>query len=390
MPNRAGAPRAPATTLGIVIGTLGSPWRATVTPWGALAPADGSPPLEWWVAADDRWHAPASEPSCRQHRLLGAPVVETVVGVPGGDIVHRAYAVADRGAAPIVELENRSPLPVAVAFSRSDALTGRPLAPLPPDAPAGAAVAVPLAHRATVRVGLARAPSPSTPAAEQVARGWVTQTDAGARLVVPDEALTQAVVAARADALLCLDVLDDPVERVLTWREQVRLGDPAERWVQEVADAAVAIAKGARRHPTWDAEAALDAGAEVLGRAGEATAAADVRAMAARAGAGGSLPANAPDGVRLLAWLERRLVRLAGDGIDLVPGFPAAWAGQGVEVYGAVVGGVTVGFAVRWHGERPALLWHLSAATRLTCRGLDPSWSASAARGEALLAPYPP
>jgi len=52
-------------TAGIVIGTLGSLWRATVTPWGALVPGDGSPPLDWWVAADDRWHVPAAEPSCR-------------------------------------------------------------------------------------------------------------------------------------------------------------------------------------------------------------------------------------------------------------------------------------------------------------------------------------
>src|SRR4051794_23523229 len=171
MPMRAGAPRRPGVTAGIVIGTLGSPWRATVTPWGALVPGDGSAPLDWWVAADDRWHVPAAEPSCRQQRILGAPVVETVIGVPSGDVAHRVYAaVAGGGTAPVVERENRSALPVGVASSRADALPGRPLAPLPPDAPAGAVVAVPLGHRATVRIGLARAPSPSTPSAEQVAR----------------------------------------------------------------------------------------------------------------------------------------------------------------------------------------------------------------------------
>jgi hypothetical protein len=59
-----------------------------------------------------------------------------------------------------------------------------------------------------------------------------------------------------------------------------------------------------------------------------------------------------------------------------------------VEVYGAVAAGVTVGFAVRWHGQRPALLWDLSTPARLTCSGLDPVWSTATARGEALLAPY--
>jgi hypothetical protein len=354
-----------------------------------LAPADGSSPLDWWVAADDRWHAPATEPSCRQHRLLGAPVVETVVGVPGGDVVHRAYAVADGGAVPIVELENRSPLPVAVAFSRSDALTGRPLAPLPPDAPAGAAIAVPLGHRATVRVGVARAPSATTPSAEQVARGWVAQTETGTRLLVPDEALGRAVVAARAEALLT-GVPDDPIERLLTWRERVRLGDAPEPWVADVASAAVAVAKRAHHHPDWDAVAALDAAAEVLRRAGETTAAADVVTMAGRLGPGEPLPLDAPDGVRFLAWLERRLVRASNAGVDLLPGFPADWAGQGVEVYGADAAGITAGFALRWHGERPALLWDLSEPTRLTCSGLDPAWSAAAEQGEALLAPFRP
>jgi hypothetical protein len=377
-------PRSPA---GIVIGTLGSPWRATVTPSGAMVPDDGSAPLDWWVAADDRWHTPATEPSRRQHRLLGAPVVETVVGVPGGDVVHRAYAVADGGGLPVVELENRSTLPVAVAFSRADALTGRPLAPLPPDAPSGAAVAVPLAHRAGVRVGLARAPSPSTPSAEQVARGWVAQAEAGARIVVPDDALVRGVVAARADALLGV-VGDDPIDRILTWREQVRLGAAAEPLALAVADAAVAVAKAARRCPSWDAMAALGAAREVLDRGGETTAASDVEAMAARIGGGDAQPDDAPAGVRFLAWLERRLVRAVDAGIDLVPGFPPAWAGQGVEVYGVVAAGVTVGFAVRWHGERPALLWDLSVPARLTCSGLDPAWSATTARGEALLGPY--
>jgi hypothetical protein len=77
-------------------------------------------------------------------------------------------------------------------------------------------------------------------------------------------------------------------------------------------------------------------------------------------------------------------------GADLLPGFPAAWAGHGVEVYRAPVGADTVGFAVRWHGERPALLWDASAALRLTCLRLDPAWSTQAPRGEALLAPYRP
>ena len=67
---------------GVVIGTRGSPWRATVTPAGAVVPETGEPALDWYVAADDRWHVPGDEPSRRQHRMRGAPVVETAIGVP--------------------------------------------------------------------------------------------------------------------------------------------------------------------------------------------------------------------------------------------------------------------------------------------------------------------
>jgi hypothetical protein len=50
---------------------------------------------------------------------------------------------------------------------------------------------------------------------------------------------------------------------------------------------------------------------------------------------------------------------------------------------------------VRWHGERPAVLWELDAhpgvdAVAVRASGLDSSWVGSGARGEALLAPVSP
>jgi hypothetical protein len=48
-----------------------------------------------------------------------------------------------------------------------------------------------------------------------------------------------------------------------------------------------------------------------------------------------------------------------------------------------------VSYALRWHGERPALLWECERpGVRLTAPGLDPSWSTTDQTGEALLAPY--
>ncbi|MGE3620458.1 MAG: hypothetical protein AB7L84_08350, partial [Acidimicrobiia bacterium] len=76
--------------------------------------------------------------------------------------------------------------------------------------------------------------------------------------------------------------------------------------------------------------------------------------------------------------------------LDVAPEVPAAWEGQGWEVHGLPTAAGRLGYAVRWHGARPALLWDLEPhpgtdPPRLVASGLDPGWSATAARGEALL-----
>ena len=71
----------------------------------------------------------------------------------------------------------------------------------------------------------------------------------------------------------------------------------------------------------------------------------------------------------------------------VLPLLPDGWRGQPLEVDDAVLsGGVRLSFAVRWHGERPALLWEATAPLRLTAPGLDHSFAVTEARGEALLA----
>lgn len=85
--------------------------------------------------------------------------------------------------------------------------------------------------------------------------------------------------------------------------------------------------------------------------------------------------------------------------ITLFAGFPAAWRGQPVEVHDAPTRFGLLSCAVRWHGERPALLWDLhpwpdagpGPAVTLAAPSLDPGWSAVEPQGEALLAaPAPP
>ena len=69
---------------------------------------------------------------------------------------------------------------------------------------------------------------------------------------------------------------------------------------------------------------------------------------------------------------------------------PRAWLGQGIEVHEAPTTAGRFGFAVRWHGERPALLWELvpvpgRAAPTIRCPGLAPGWSSDEPVGETLL-----
>lgn len=74
--------------------------------------------------------------------------------------------------------------------------------------------------------------------------------------------------------------------------------------------------------------------------------------------------------------------------LDLLPGFPPAWRGGGLDVNrGPTLSGL-VSFALRWHGARPALLWEVAspAPVTLTCRALDPDWSTVEPSGEVLLA----
>ncbi len=112
----------PSTVSWTTIGNVGSPHRATVDRRGLLTPWPGGWSLDWWVGAEDRWHLPAVEAAVRQRLVADAPVVETAMRVPGGDILHRAYAVttapSDGGVEMVVvQIENATPVPVALALA---------------------------------------------------------------------------------------------------------------------------------------------------------------------------------------------------------------------------------------------------------------------------------
>jgi hypothetical protein len=183
-----------------MVGNVGSPWEAIVDARGLVTPWFDGWSLDWWVGADDRWHFPSREVSVRQRLIDAAPVVETTMRVPGGDAVQRVYAVQDAEELAVVEFENASNLPFALALAvrpynpeglavverielvdRTVTVDGRPAVLLPtepfhggdsmrivtegkagtslPDLRceaglAQAAFLFPLAHRATLRVAL--------------------------------------------------------------------------------------------------------------------------------------------------------------------------------------------------------------------------------------------
>lgn len=109
---------------------------------------------------------------------------------------------------------------------------------------------------------------------------------------------------------------------------------------------------------------------------------------------------HGPAVAALLTCVRDLLVREvdAADGgpaLALSSVVPDRWYGQGWEVHDAPTALGRVSYAVRWHGDRVALLWEVEphaggGPVTLVAPGLDRTWSTTEARGEALLGPVPP
>lgn len=407
---------------GITIGSTGQYARWTVTPWGAVAAWGQDSPVvfDWHVAADDRWHSPISEATVRQSRIEGTPVIETRVRIPDGDAVQRIWAVPDGDGNVIIEFENESPLPVAVALTGPKVVTDRPPADVPVqgiELPDGAVV-LPVGHRAIVRValpfpgGVGPSSLANVPPALAVVRGWTRVVEQASRMVLPDERLVEALVAARCDLLLegPVSAEDDPVGFLLDVAELVRCGDSAEAWLLEVVEPAERVAKqaskrGASDDDVADALAALGACRVVTIRAGDVRAGDDIDRTTSRLAAKhGSLAASAGTAGAVASFADlrrgssvgrfvRSVERRVADGGALLPGgMPTSWLGTNFELHGVPTSALTtVSFAVRWHGERPAVLWEQHSASgsdvvELTAPDVDPDWRTSEPSGEALWA----
>ncbi|MCH2626701.1 MAG: hypothetical protein MKZ75_01335 [Acidimicrobiales bacterium] len=102
--------------------------------------------------------------------------------------------------------------------------------------------------------------------------------------------------------------------------------------------------------------------------------------------------AGAGHDLRVTACFVRSFLRLlvddTTDELLVALAWPNEWLGQGVEVHGVPSRHGTVSWAVRWHGERPALLWEVDGGPgdlMVRVPGLDDSFVGEGCVGEALL-----
>jgi hypothetical protein len=98
-------------------------------------------------------------------------------------------------------------------------------------------------------------------------------------------------------------------------------------------------------------------------------------------------------GVRQIAWIESQLVAQRRDGaIDVCPrGIDPAWLGVNFECHRLVASPEhLISYAVRWHGEKPALLWEIDGPTgaRVAASAIDGAFSSAEMRGETLLSGF--
>jgi hypothetical protein len=397
-----------------VVGTVGGP-VVRVDRGGGLRFPDGTR-LEWWIGADDRWRFPTREVATRPRLVDGLPVAETAVRVPGGDAVHRCWVLAGPPPLAVVEIENASGAPFAVALVTQgpvpltlarpvgasaaagsvDAVrrlvTGGRAIPGPPSDPdAGrradvgvVARLVPMAHRTSLRVAVPlspptgpgapvnTAPAPAAaavdphrlPGPDTVRRGWRRLLDGGARVELGDGPLQEAIATATARLLLPVDDGErrDPVRvaALAAWGFAKEASAAITGDADEHPDAPPDPGPTAepREHPAL-APTALAPTALAPTVASPEAVAATPSGLAPVDAPGAWAALGPPDDPGFLLAVRSRLVRDDGPVLELLPGFPESWQGRPVEVHGLPTAGGTLSFAVRWHGERPAVLWDL-------------------------------
>ncbi|MFV1989726.1 MAG: hypothetical protein ACC652_03165, partial [Acidimicrobiales bacterium] len=99
-----------------LLGAVGSSRRGVVDPRGLVVPSLGRPSVDWWVRSNDRWHFPSRGDEVHQRLVDQAPVVETILQVDGGEVIHRAFVAGGADEHIVVEIQNNTETAIAVAL----------------------------------------------------------------------------------------------------------------------------------------------------------------------------------------------------------------------------------------------------------------------------------
>ncbi len=391
-----------------------------------------------WAAQADGSAGPAVVVELANETPVPVAVAVTVQAAAGGRIRRLAVdgrrLIADGTPAVVVDRDpGRSALVDASGDLWDEVTGGRAVVGLPAPircrigAAAGALI-VPLPHRTAFRFAvptgdLVDNPSAVLPSAERVASGWVNRLEGAATVDLPDGIDAHRVlvdlVLAESSAAAVVELArwgfaEEAAHRLVTGLSDIGSADDGVNRLQ-----AAAMLWTLTRNPALFAGAGTDAlegivraggddvGArravadladlfEALGDhtaahdAGVHSGVASTRKAAAEAGSAGEGGPAAE-----LRNLAGRLVRPSTDGLDLLVAMPDTWLGQPIEVHGLATPLGRLSLAVRWHGERPALLWELEPhplprprvdPVVLRVPSLDRAFSTTEPSGEALLA----
>lgn len=291
------------------------------------------------------------------------------------------------------------------------------------DGAAALLIAVP--HRQRVQVMVAvEGPIPNrdqTP--EEIAAGWRTVARRALDIELPDADLTEAWRRVICD-LIVEAGSQDPLAaaEAAWWLDLAGMPDEADRGrgvlVAAAEDGALTPAGAiagiralAGRDLIAGERSGIDQLADILAATADAELDAETLEMAAAA-----LESTDPRGAKDARRLANRIAKtdalyrgphtrvsrgaatvlgplIAGhmrsDLVELLPVVAEEWLGQSIDIRGLATAAGQVSLSVRWHGDRPALLWERTGGpedVEIRCRGLDADWSSTERSGEALLA----
>lgn len=309
---------------------------------------DGSR-VEWWVLGDDYWHVPFASPSLRQRSVDNTPLIETTIRVPGGDVSWRAAVVASSETRSIVvECQNRGTIPVALA-----------IACVASDGEVSVDV-VPVTHSNTYRRAL---DGGDVVVLDDVAKGWAALARQGARIFTEDPTTDDALQAARAALLLHAGGL---ISEGKSANKQVCAAVASALTLLDYEDEAGALRRATRLKPLRKGLPVVETGTVASLTATPLESLADALTAA-----------------QTVIAVRNSIVDDTKKAIDVLPAFEDSWRGRSIEVSDLPTNFGPLSFAVRWHGDKPALLW--DAPAPLSAKAVSASWATAKAAGEELV-----